>query len=280
MADTPNRLTIGEFSARSRISIRMLRHYDAHGVLAPIEVDALTGYRRYAPEQLTEAAAIRLLRDVGFGVSAIPAVLAARGTPAYVNALRSQRQTLSAELRAASTRLALLDSLLDPGGHPMSEISVTRVTVPARTVITLRGTIPTYSDESQLWARFIPELQRQGITATGPGGCIEHDPAYAESDVDESVWVPVAVGTTAQAPLEVFEIPEHEAARATVRGSFSLITSAHEAITEFVREQGLTPAPRTGNADPVQTKVWNTYLTDPSVTPEADQLTEVNLPLA
>ena len=39
--------------------------------------DAATGYRRYAFAQLADAAAIRRLRDVGFGVSAIGALLAA-----------------------------------------------------------------------------------------------------------------------------------------------------------------------------------------------------------
>ena len=39
---------IGEFSKLSRISIRMLRHYDEIGLLVPEETDPWTGYRRYA----------------------------------------------------------------------------------------------------------------------------------------------------------------------------------------------------------------------------------------
>ncbi|MBD4385538.1 MerR family DNA-binding transcriptional regulator, partial [Xanthomonas citri pv. citri] len=62
-------MTIGEFSSLSRLSVRMLRHYDAHGVLVPEHVDAHSGYRRYAPAQLRDAADIRNLRDVGLGVS-------------------------------------------------------------------------------------------------------------------------------------------------------------------------------------------------------------------
>lgn len=29
-------MSIGRFSSLSRISVRMLRHYDAHGVLVPV----------------------------------------------------------------------------------------------------------------------------------------------------------------------------------------------------------------------------------------------------
>ena len=38
-------LKIGEFSKLSRVSVRMLRHYDEVGLLAPSEVDSMTGYR-------------------------------------------------------------------------------------------------------------------------------------------------------------------------------------------------------------------------------------------
>jgi len=82
MAETTTLLSIGEFSSLARLSVRMLRHYDAHGVLVPAQVDPVTGHRRYAPAQLEDAAHVRRLRDIGVGVSAIPALLAARGTPA------------------------------------------------------------------------------------------------------------------------------------------------------------------------------------------------------
>lgn len=45
-------LKIGEFSKLSRVSVRMLRHYDELGLLAPSEVDPMTGYRYYSERQL------------------------------------------------------------------------------------------------------------------------------------------------------------------------------------------------------------------------------------
>ena len=38
-------LKIGEFSKLSRVSIRMLRYYDAIGLLKPAETDRFTDYR-------------------------------------------------------------------------------------------------------------------------------------------------------------------------------------------------------------------------------------------
>ena len=48
-------IKIGEFTKLSRISIRMLRHYDEIGLLVPEETDPWTGYRRYAAAQLMTA---------------------------------------------------------------------------------------------------------------------------------------------------------------------------------------------------------------------------------
>ena len=38
-------LKIGDFSKLSRISVRMLRHYDEIGLLRPVFVDQFTDYR-------------------------------------------------------------------------------------------------------------------------------------------------------------------------------------------------------------------------------------------
>ena len=46
---------IGEFSKLTMISIKMLRHYDEIGLLAPETVDSFTGYRYYSARQLEAA---------------------------------------------------------------------------------------------------------------------------------------------------------------------------------------------------------------------------------
>ena len=55
--------TIGEFAAFGHVSARMLRHYDAIGLLRPADVDERSGYRRYPPEQIGDLVRIVELRD-------------------------------------------------------------------------------------------------------------------------------------------------------------------------------------------------------------------------
>lgn len=275
MAETTNLLTIGEFSSLSRLSVRMLRHYDAHGVLVPADVDPWTGYRKYAPAQLRDAADIRNLRDIGFGVSAISALLAARGSQAWASALELQRQTLTDELGAAKARLTLINHMLDEGATTMS-ITIDRKTVPAMTVASLRGTVPTYSDEGQLWQQFMPELAKQGIRPIGPCGVIEHDGEYTEQDVDLAIFMPVAPGTTAQAPIEILELPERDCVVAHVVGPYDQITAAHDLINQRMLADGLT----TRGDDATASKAFNLYLATPDQVAPEELVTEVHMPVA
>lgn len=68
---------IGEFARFTRVSVKMLRHYDEVGLLQPARVDPATGYRRYAVDQLPRLNRILLLRDLGFGLDQIADLLTA-----------------------------------------------------------------------------------------------------------------------------------------------------------------------------------------------------------
>ena len=68
-------LKIGEFSKLSRVSIRMLRHYDDIGLLKPAEIDDFTGYRYYREEQLFTIGRITSLKDMGFALADINKIL-------------------------------------------------------------------------------------------------------------------------------------------------------------------------------------------------------------
>ena len=56
-------LKIGEFSKLSRVSVRMLRHYDDIGLLTPAYIDRFTDYRYYSESQLPTVC--RIILQVG-----------------------------------------------------------------------------------------------------------------------------------------------------------------------------------------------------------------------
>lgn len=275
MAET-RLLRIGEFSTLTRLSVRMLRHYDAHGVLSPACTDGLTGYRFYAPEQVADALLIRQLRDVGFSVSAIAALLPLRREPELLRrALDVQREHLVTEARAAELRLARIDQLISitsitQGRAIMAELTTT--THPAHRVVALRTVIPTYQDEGQAWDQLMSEVAAQQVPlADEPCGATFHDPEYKESDVDVEVWLTVQPGTEVRAPLVARDVPEQRVAVALVRGPYELIGSAVDELGAHLDAEGLT----------IAGPMYNRYLVGPAQSEEpAEYVTEVCLPVA
>jgi protein phosphatase len=70
------RLSIGEFSARSRLSPKALRLYQQLGLLEPAAVDPGSGYRSYEVAQLEQARRVALLRRIALPLAEIKAILA------------------------------------------------------------------------------------------------------------------------------------------------------------------------------------------------------------
>ena len=108
-------LKIGDFSKLSRVSIRMLRHYDELGLLTPAMTASATGYRYYAEEQLRAAGKIAALRDMGVGLAAIGEILRSGEDPACLELhLRQHRQALERELSfGEGIRSDLVTTILD-----------------------------------------------------------------------------------------------------------------------------------------------------------------------
>src|ERR1700724_1756960 len=72
-----DRVTIGDFSRASHLSVKTLRHYHEVGLLEPSEVDPANGYRYYAEDQIPVAQVIRRLRGLEMPVAEVKSVLAA-----------------------------------------------------------------------------------------------------------------------------------------------------------------------------------------------------------
>jgi DNA-binding transcriptional MerR regulator len=67
--------SIGEFARHGRVSVRMLRHYDATGLLRPACVDPATGYRSYQVSQLAELNRLIALKELGFSLQQVTEAL-------------------------------------------------------------------------------------------------------------------------------------------------------------------------------------------------------------
>ena len=162
-------LQIGEFSRLSRISVRMLRHYDQVGLLKPAEQDAQTGYRRYAVSQLAEANRITVLRDLGFPIREIGR-LAHADDGELARALDDRARELEEGIGREQRRLADLRRFrqeVEAGGAAVS-CEVTLVSVPPYQVVALRMELADYDEERWAWERLGALMGERGITPSEP----------------------------------------------------------------------------------------------------------------
>lgn len=162
-------LQIGEFSRLSRISVRMLRHYDQLGLLKPAEQDAQTGYRRYAVSQLAEANRITVLRDLGFPIREIGR-LAHADDGELARALDDRARELEEGIGREQRRLADLRRFrqeVEAGGAAVS-CEVTLVSVPPYQVVALRMELADYDEERRAWERLGALMGERGITPSEP----------------------------------------------------------------------------------------------------------------
>ncbi len=104
-------LPIGRFARLTGLTVGALRHYDDEGVLAPADVDAATGYRRYRRDQLATARAIAALRDLELSLPAIRSLLESddpAGRQAILGDEKRRLEARTARLQRALHRLSML----------------------------------------------------------------------------------------------------------------------------------------------------------------------------
>ena len=124
---------IGEFARFTRVSVKMLRHYDEVGMLRPARVDPATVYRYYRAAQLPRLNRILLLRELGFGLDDIAGMLDGPPDAAVVD--RRERELLDTLARTRGQLDALRAWRTMP--EPLTDVVVRPV--PEQLVATLRA---------------------------------------------------------------------------------------------------------------------------------------------
>ena len=164
-------LKIGEFSKLSRVSVRMLRHYDEIGLLKPVEIDRFTDYRYYREDQLPTAGRIAALKDMGFSLADIVRMLEVYDDRERLETFFSiQRAELEAQAQDTARRLTLLDAAvkrLRKEEHMSYDVTIR--TIPERYAATVHMTIPRYEDEGMVWGTLMQETCRMKMESIRNG---------------------------------------------------------------------------------------------------------------
>ena len=175
-------LSIGEFARYAGVSVRMLRHYDAIGLLAPSSTDPATGYRSYSFELLARANAVVALKGLGFSLAEVAEIVdEAVDTQALRRRLQRRRAELAEQIvhdRArfadVERRLQLLDATTEAGGTAM-ELEFVEKELPALELSQLTDTV---NEQSEIGPKIGPMFENL-ISRIVEAGEQPSQPGYA-----------------------------------------------------------------------------------------------------
>ena len=243
-------LGIGDFARHGRVSVRMLRHYDAIGLLRPAHVDRLTGYRSYDAGQLSRLNRIVALKGLGFTLQQVRSILDDEVSVEELRGmLRLRRAELQSQIVADTARLTHVEARLEvierEGAVAADEVQIKRI--PGVRVAELAAVAASFEPESispvigPLYDELRERLDRAGLRPTGPD--IAH---YEDAPNGDGVLVHAAIPVDAD-PGEgrhfaIVDLPEIEQAATILhRGAMDDVMPTVQALARWIDANGYRP---------------------------------------
>jgi DNA-binding transcriptional MerR regulator len=242
--------SIGEFARYGRISVRMLRHYDAIGLLQPALVDPASGYRFYQASQLSDLNRIIALKELGFTLRQVQEILAERLTAAELRGmLRLRRAEINAQIETETARLARVEARLatieDEVRTVVDGVVIKRL-APVR-VAELTGVAASFQPEDitpviqplygDLWTR----LASVDLYPAGPAIAYYEDSMTPAGGLVVHAAFPVPAEPGAIGGVTMLDLPEvRQAATIIHHGSMDDVLATGQALARWTDANGFS----------------------------------------
>jgi DNA-binding transcriptional MerR regulator len=235
---------IGDFARHGRVSVRMLRHYDAIGLLRPAQVDPATGYRTYQAAQLARLNRIVALKDLGFTLEQVRVMLDEQVSVEQVRGMLALRRAdLEATVAASAQRLAHVEARLRAieldGRLPTHEVVVKRL--PAARMAELSTAADSFHPDDigpvvhPLCAELGRRLAAAEVTLVGRLTCYYDQHHDGDDVVTVHAAVPIATehGTHLNG-LSIRDLPGADHATVVHRGPMDTVLPAWQALARWI----------------------------------------------
>ncbi len=235
-------IRIGDFSKLSRVPVKTLRFYDEMGLLRPVAVDRMTGYRYYEFDQLAVLYRILALKDLGFSLEEIGRLLE---EDLSIEQMRGMLKLRQAEIRQRvqeeGQRLERVERWLRQIEQEefMSRYDVVIKKSDGGPVASVRRVVPTPPDQRVLWDELMDFLDEHKARVSGQPMALYHDPDFKERDWDIEVVLPIAEEIPGSGDVQVYRMPAVEKLACVVHtGPFATIGEAYDALAKWIDENG------------------------------------------
>lgn len=236
-------IRIGDLSKITRVPVKTLRYYDEMNLLKPVQVDPFTNYRYYSAGQIPRLHRILALKELGLSLEQISHLLD-DGLPAeqMVGILRQKEAELSEEVNEQQERLTRVRERLkqfEKEKNMSSSLEVVIKSIPEMRVASVRGVVPTYPAQGELWDILETAIKKANLKITGPCFTIDHDPEYKDTDHDLEVCEPVSTDAALEPPAQVRLLPAVESMACAIHnGSFLELPTSYDAVLAWIDQHG------------------------------------------
>ena len=264
---------IGMFSKLGKVTIKTLRHYDETGLLAPAHVDSENGYRYYTTDQLTRLHEIVALRQMGFSISEISAIVDGHN---IAGVLELRKAELENEARTVTDRLFRLKFYIkeQKEGRQMEYQAVIKE-IPTYTVYSTRVVIPNYAALNEIMPALGEKVgaANPGLKCVEPGYCfnVYLDGEYKDMDINVEICEAVTARGKDGDGIVFKDIPAITAVSVLHHGAYEKIGAAYAYAVQWAEQNGYQV---TGNVrESYIDGIWNKDNVD-------DWLTEIQVPVS
>lgn len=180
-------LKIGDFSKLAQVTVKALRLYDELGLLKPAWIDRFSGYRYYELEQLPRLNRILALKELGFSLDQVAALINDNVSGEQIRGmLRMKQAELQHRLQSEQQRLQQVEARLRQiereGSDPAEAVVLKRVE--PQPMASRRMQVESGARLLPLRAEVSAWLAGQRLPPGGPWVVIYHNPVYAERRLD------------------------------------------------------------------------------------------------
>jgi DNA-binding transcriptional MerR regulator/effector-binding domain-containing protein len=232
------RISIGDFSRMTHLSVKALRHYHDVGLLQPASVDPSSGYRYYTAGQLPVAQVIRRLRDLDMPLEEVRSVIEAPDVDARNAAIVTHLQRMERQLAETRETVGSLRSLLQA---PPLRLPVEFRAIPAATTLAVSDRV-TVAEFAAWWGTAFTELHDAvrtcGLELVGAPGALYPGELFEQEVGQMTAFVQVAEAPERAGRARRLTVPAVEAAVAVHEGAMAELDKTYAALGTEVAERG------------------------------------------
>jgi DNA-binding transcriptional MerR regulator len=230
---------IGEFSRLSRVSVRMLRHYDQLGLLTPSQTDPFTNYRYYSADQLPRLNRILALRDLGFSLEQVAGMLDEDlSSDQLLGMLRLKRAEVKQQMQEERARLARLEARIRQmsGSASDSAYDIVLRDIEPELVAAYREVAVDDDRIQQMFdmvETYVAKFEQ--ARADKPPFTIYYDDEYRDKDIDAEVSIPLKYPIPESQSIRVRQLPKQTNLASVIHvGGYSAIDQAYNALLGWI----------------------------------------------